>query len=318
MKSNPLPLVSVGVASFNNAPYLVHTLESIRTQDYSNWELIIVDDCSTDDSVLIVQKWLEEHSRINARLIVNSRNQGVCRVLNMFLAEARGEFISVIGSDDIYMPNKLSLQVKALSRLDDDYAMCYSDIIRINAEGEVLDQEEVVTWPQGKPEGFVMKELIKGNFIPAMSVLIRAPVLKKLNGFDEALSFEDWDMWLRIAREYKIKYVPIIAAKYRVHGKSAMSTRMQTLLESCLLLLSKHLDIDTTTDSLIHSKMSKLAQELYMSGSPKAKTWLMRTLRLQPNLRSIIYIILASLHISYEQAFQVGKYFTGFTFSNQN
>lgn len=294
------PLVTIGVASYNNANYIEETLDSINRQDYPNWELIIVDDKSTDNSVDVIKGWIKRNSMLPVRLITNELNQGVCKVLNLIIKEAQGLFLSTIGSDDIYLPNKLSIQVQAFQNLNENYAMCYSDIVRINKHGELLDGGRPVSSPQGTPEGEIFNSLLIGNFIPAMTQLTRLSVFRELGGFDESLTYEDWDMWLRIARQYRIKYVPGVVAQYRIHGRSAMTTRIQALIESTLQLLSKHIGISSDTDKIVQTKMAKLAQELYVAGSPKAESWLRLSWQWHPNLRTASFIAFSALGINYQ------------------
>lgn len=305
------PLVTVGVASYNNAEYIIDTLDSILYQSYLNWELIIVDDCSTDNSVQLIKDWINKHSSISASLIAHERNEGVCRVFNQILKEAQGEFLSIIGSDDLYMPAKISVQVEALRRLGSNYAMCYSDIVLIDSSGMLLNKGEPVVSEHGHPEGDVLCALLKGNFIPAMGQLTRTAVCREVGGFDEQLIVEDWDMWLRLARLYKVKYVPGIVAQYRIHGRSAMATRAQAIIESCLLLISKHLGVNATADKIAHVKLTGLACELYELNGPTAGIWLNRTWKWKPSKRSVLYAVMTKAGISYSQAVRVRKRIRG-------
>ena len=311
MNIHGIPLVTVGVASFNNSTYLCETLDSIRQQEYPNWELIIVDDCSGDESIELVHQWLEEHPEVLGRLIVHEQNRGVSCVLNRILSEAKGEFLSVIGSDDLYESNKISNQVRALQELPADYAMCYSDIVLIDSRGDYINAGAKVVSPQGHPEGNVFSELLRSNFIPAMGQLTRTAACREVGGFDEQLVVEDWDMWLRLACRYKVKYVPGVVAKYRIHGRSAMATRAQALLVSCLQLISKHLGVSAATDEIAHVKLTQLACELYELGGPTAGDWLNRTWKWKPSKRSILYSAMTKVGISYSQAVRVRKKIRG-------
>lgn len=302
IKLHDTPMVTVGVASFNNAAYICETLDSIRQQDYSNWELIVVDDCSSDNSVELIRQWLDENPEVVGHLIVHEQNRGVSCALNGILREAKGEFISTIGSDDLYQPNKLSSQVRALQELSAEYAMCYGEIVLIDSNGDCLNKGQPVISPQGHPEGNILKDLLRGNFIPAMGQLTRTAACREVGGFDEQLVVEDWDMWLRLARLYKVKYTPGIVAKYRIHGRSAMATRAQALLESCLLLVSKHLGVSVAADEVAHAKLAGLACELYVLGGPTAGMWLERTWKWKPSGRSTLYAVMAKAGISYPQA----------------
>lgn len=114
--NNNFPLVSVSVASFNNAAYIRETLDSIRDLDYPNLELLVVDDASRDDSVAVIEGWLAEHPDFNARLLVHTTNKGLCAVCNAAVQGTSGEYFCLIGSDDIYLPGKLRVQVAQIGR----------------------------------------------------------------------------------------------------------------------------------------------------------------------------------------------------------
>lgn len=303
-----LPLVSIGVASFNNAPYIRETLASIVAQDYPNWELIIVDDCSSDNSVEVVRAWMVEHPNIPARLIEHSRNQGVCRVLNQIIEAAKGEFVSTIGSDDNYLPNKLRAQVQAFAQLDDSYGMVYSDIVKIDAAGLPLNGGQTLLADHATPEGNIFEHLLTENFIPAMGQLTRTAVYRALGGFDEKLLFEDWDMWLRVAKEYHVKYVPIVAAQYRIHDRSATFQRRAQMAEACAELLSKQLGVSASADAIIARQLAHYAESLYWLADTKAAYWLgkawqqgrgRRTLALLTFAR--LGVAIAKLHHSYSR-----------------
>lgn len=293
------PVVTIGIASYNNASYVRETLDSLIVQDYAAIQIVIVDDCSPDNSVQIIEEWLLEHPEVDAQFIRHPTNRGVCAVCNRILAESKGEFMCLVGSDDTYLPDRIRKQVQAFQDLGPEYAMCYSDVVNIDKDGNLLNDGRPVMWTQGHPEGEVFHALLARNFIPAMAQLVRVSVYRELGGFDESLSYEDWDMWLRIARQYRIKYVPGVVAKYRVHVRSAMTARLRALTESSMPILLKHLNIDRATDKLVHIQMAKVARELYTVGSPQAKQWLLHTWKWQPDWRSKVYVAMAGLGIPY-------------------
>lgn len=292
--STDLPLVTVGIASFNNAPYLRETLESIRLQVYPHVEIIVVDDASGDGSVDIVRAWLNEHPEVNGRLICHETNLGVCRVCNDIVTNSKGEFISIVGSDDIQLPNKLSSQVPLLQNASLKIGVIFGDVEHINGASALI--EAPVEWPKAS-SGDLFLPLLKVNFIPAMSTLVRRNCYDKVGLYDEGLGYEDWDMWLRIAREYQFLYYPPVTAYYRIHGNSATFKRRQQMLESSLKLLQKHRGHSPEADKLIANHTRQLAESLYQIGSKQARYWLMQAVWQAPTKLSISLLIMATLGI---------------------
>lgn len=308
------PLVTVGVASYNNATYLAATLDSIAQQDYPNWELIIVDDSSSDNSAVIASNWLEAHPNVKGKLFALTSNEGVCRVFNRVVKESAGEFLSIIGSDDLYLPGKLSLQVEAFSKLSAKYGLVYSDITNIDENGLPLYNAAPVLAQHSKPEGDVYLEVLTGNFIPAMGQLMRMCVFEEIGLFDEQLAYEDWDMWLRLTQKFQVKYVPGIVARYRLHSRSASEARKRQLADASLLLLSKHLGQGPITDRIIAGHFARYVETLAWLDSPDATRWLRHTLALQPQARTLVLLALTStgltlprLHRWYRRLWPVKK-----------
>lgn len=291
------PLVSIGVASFNNAAYITETLDSINYQTYSNWELLIVDDASTDESVRVISDWLEAHPAITARLIQNPLNRGICHTFNRFLSEAKGEYISIIGSDDRFLSNKLSRQVTILEGAPADTGVVYSDVSKINARGDIIEPSVYATG-QIKPfSGDVWLEMLKTNFLGAMTVLIRRECFTRLGFFDEQLAYEDWDMWLRISREYNFVYQPEVTCHYRIHGASVLHKKRPQIIESSLLLLQKQAGISAAGDVLIAGHLRDLSEQLYLLGSPASTLWLRRSWQQHRHLRGLALLAASQLGV---------------------
>lgn len=265
------PLVTVGVASFNNASYIHETLESIRKQTYPNLEILIVDDASTDDSVTIIEAWLAEHPEVNGQLILHKENRGICTACNSLLDNAKGEYFSVVGSDDVYLPDKLAHQVPLLHNAAPEFGVLTSEIEFMDEEGNTLPKpiDFAIAHP---PEVFL--SLLKGCFIGAVGVLVKRSCFEKVGKYDEQLPFEDWDMWLRISKEYKFLYSPKISARYRRHRKTFFETRKRQTEEGALQLLNKHRGISPEADTIIKDQICLRSELLYQIGSPQAAHWL--------------------------------------------
>lgn len=299
MKNHVTPLVTIGVASYNNEAYILETLNSIVSQTYNDWELIIVDDFSKDNSVHIIEEWIKLHKNYKILFIKNPANNGVCKVLNAIILNANGYYLSTIGSDDIYVDDKIEQQVNAMLNVSSDVAMCYSSVLKIDENGGLINNGETLPNKSVIHEGHIFVDLLESNFIPAISHLTKLDVLKKLNGFDEGLTFEDWDMWLRVAKDFKIIYVPMISAKYRIVSTSAWNTRSVKFYESTNHLLAKHLGYNVEGDEIIKNHINKNAELIYKNGGTSAARWLKQRWYNQHSLTAAILYVMAVLHLPY-------------------
>ncbi|MCB2408505.1 glycosyltransferase [Hymenobacter sp. BT178] len=289
-----MPLVTVGVASYGNEAYLRETLESIRLQTYPNVELIIVDDASPDQSVAVAEAWLAEHPEVNGKLIRHTTNLGVCRVCNDIVTQAQGEFVCIIGSDDVYLPDKLATQVPLLLNAPPEVGVITSAIEFMDAAGNTIPQPNDFAIPH--PEDIFLT-LLKSCVVAAMSVLMRRSCFDKVGLYDESLPFEDWDMWLRLSREYKFVYSPKVSARYRRHGNAVFDTRKRQMEEGSLMLLNKHRGASPEADVIIKAQTRLRSELLYQIGSPKAAHWLKVRWEDSRDVVSRVLYILAKLGV---------------------
>jgi glycosyltransferase involved in cell wall biosynthesis len=298
MEHQSLPLVSIGVASYNNSAYILETLDSIRHQTYSNWELFVVDDASTDDSVTLISNWLKSHPELDASLLVNDRNMGICYTFNRFLSQARGNYISIIGSDDIFLPGKVTSQVALLEGAPSNVGIVFSDLSKIDAVGNLIVPSVYATGEIKPFSGKVWLEMLDTNFLGAMTVLIRSECLTQVGTFDENLAYEDWDMWLRISREFDFLYQPEITCHYRVHGNSVLHRRRATIIDSSLKLLQKHTGVSPASDAIIARHLREFSEQLYLLGSPDSVQWLTRSWQENRHWRGLAILAAARLGVA--------------------
>ncbi|NJK98763.1 MAG: glycosyltransferase [Bacteroidales bacterium] len=174
------PLVSIGIASYNNATYIGQTLDSIKNQSYPNIELIIVDDSSTDNSKETITNWLSANN-YPANFIVNTENVGLSRVSNIILNNSNGKYYQILGSDDFLDLNKISKQLELLEKDPDTSALIYSDALVIDSNDEIHSNsiwKYFNNYTNPMPEGYIFKQILSANFIPALSVLVRTEYAK--------------------------------------------------------------------------------------------------------------------------------------------
>lgn len=245
-----LPLVSVVTCSYNNAAYIIDTLDSIKRQTYGNIELIIVEDGSTDNSVELITGWLSTYTG-KYKFIRHDINKGGAIPYNAGLAHATGKYYTTVDSDDTIMPEKIERQVTLLETSGAEVAAVYSDAYVIDADGK--QQEGLFIQRHRKfaqpPSGNIYGELLHGNFIPVMSLLIKRSVMAETGNYDEELVYGDYDMWLRIAKKYEVLFSDQISGSYRIRPGS-LSSSIQDWYSSDTKILLKHSDVLLPTERI--------------------------------------------------------------------
>jgi hypothetical protein len=235
------PLVTVFVGCYNQSCFVEECLDSVKHQTYPNLQVIIFDDCSKDNSVAVIDSWLKRH-RLDWQFIPHNRNIGICASLNEVLRLARGQYISMVAADDVWLPDKTSRQVKMMEQIPGEVGVLYSDAFQIDQNGKILPQMFIEAYRKFvvPPEGFLFDVLWEGNFIPAMTALIRRDCFTKVGMYDEDLCIEDWDMWMRISRKFRFAYENVPEARYRVISSSVVRTRSEALDMSVELFRLKY------------------------------------------------------------------------------
>lgn len=221
------PEATVVVICYNHEKFAVHALNSVKLQTFKDYELVIIDDCSNDDSVRVISTWIAE-SKLPAKFIVHKRNVGLCRTLNEALQHARGNFFTIISADDTWEPKKLELHINLFRNSSQDVAVIYSDVTHIDTNGAVLIDSHLKNYfsLSEPPSGKLFPFLSERNFIPAIGTTMRTSILKDLGGYDEKLRYEDYDMWLRISHSHQFRYCPGIVAAWRILSTSLTHTEI--------------------------------------------------------------------------------------------
>jgi glycosyltransferase involved in cell wall biosynthesis len=263
-----LPLVSIIAICYNHSKYLVETLNSIKNQTYANIELLIIDDHSTDNSVEVIQNWIVKNNS-NCKFIAHQKNQGLCKTLNEALDVVEGEFYQGVACDDILQLEKIEIQINDFRLCNEEYCVVYSDAYIIDNEANLLYGRFIQRYKPKLtklPSGNILNELLNSNFIPAMSVLIKTNIVKELGGYDENITYEDYDLWLRISRKYKFYYSDYVSCKYRLHNNNMHSSpefKQQQLINS-YNIFKKHIDL-----TIPNKKLKNIIKKMYESGSYK-------------------------------------------------
>jgi len=188
-------------------------MQSVLSQTYKNYELIVVDDKSTDESPAIIEKFQMQHPEIT--FIRLEKNGGICKAFNTAFKICSGDFIIDLAADDILLPDHLERGVKIFETIDDSYGVIFGDAELIDAQGKLLCLHSERYPHYTIPQGNVYESLIERYFICSPTMMFRRAVIEALGGYDETLSYEDFDFWIRSSRIFKYRYEPHILVKKR-------------------------------------------------------------------------------------------------------
>jgi len=206
--AGPTPRVSVIIPVYNQAAFLKEAIDSILAQTWKGFELIVVDDGSTDGSGDIARSY-------GARVrVFRKTNGGGASAMNLGIREARGEWIAPLSSDDLWEPNKLEAQLREAAA-HPEAGLLYTDYITFDLEGRVLGHIDCA------PRGNARQNRIyflRGCYINGSTVLIRRSVLDAVGLYDETERYApDYDLWLRITAKFPARHVALPLVRYRIH-----------------------------------------------------------------------------------------------------
>lgn len=208
-------LISVIMAAYNAEKTIKKAIESVLTQTYHNFELLVINDCSTDDTAKVIQGINDKRIRI----IHNEQNSGVSYTRKHGLEEARGEWIAILDSDDIWAPNKLEKQMK-LQR-EKNAELIFTGSAFIDSDGNSID------WILHVPEKIAYRQLLKQNLVSNSSVLVRKKIYAENYTIGDQMH-EDFAIWLKILKAGIEAYgidEPLLT--YRLSAVSKSSNKMR-------------------------------------------------------------------------------------------
>ncbi|GAB3636312.1 hypothetical protein GCM10027422_19020 [Hymenobacter arcticus] len=218
------PLVTIVALCHNHASFLRAALDSILAQDYPHLEVWLVDDASHDGSPAILREYAQAHP--GWHLLLLPHNMGNCRAFNQAFFQSKGEFIIDFATDDQLLPQRISQQVALFKALPASYGVVYSNCELINEVGQSLglhqrpDPRHPGQLHPRPATGWVFADVLARYFISAPTMLMRRATLLALGGYDEALSYEDFDFWVRASRDWQFHYQPEVTTRKHKHPRS--------------------------------------------------------------------------------------------------
>ena len=226
-----MPKVSVIIPAFNCMTYLPIAINSVLDQTFRDWEVIIVNDGSTDN----IETWFSTLDNPNIQLI-NQLNQGSAVARNTGLSHASGEYIAFLDADDIWVSSKLEEQVNVLDQ-EPKVGLVYSWVGSIDAEGNIKGKTRKNSY-----SGNVFKDIAKHDILECGSTpMIRRSCFDTVGIFDPALAYAQvWDMWIRIAAKFQFQVIEKTLIYYRYHLEN-YSKNWHRIEENCSLIIEKNL-----------------------------------------------------------------------------
>jgi len=232
-----LPHVSVVIPTYNYGHYLADAVRSALDQTWTAREILVVDDGSTDDTQRVLQEFA------GAVRVITKKNSGLSAARNTGIAAATGAFIAILDADDVWMPHKLERQM-AVFRDAPDTGIVSCAALQVDAHRRPV---QVLPCPSTADPGALRRELALRNVVSGGSAaLVRRECFDLVGGFDESLrSSEDWDMWLRIARHFPIRFVEEPLVSIRVTGDNMSGLRhAERMLANELRVIDKQVAED--------------------------------------------------------------------------
>lgn len=269
------PTITVIIPTYNRADMLADSVKSVLDQTYQDFEIIIVDDFSNDNTKDVVASFGD--SRI--RYIRHDINRGEAAARNTGIKNARGIYIACHDSDDLWHSDKLEKQVHVISGSSSQLGVVYSGFWKVKAGKKTYIP---FLWVK-KKNGDIHKELLKGNFVGTPTVLIKRECFDKAGMFNEGIfNIVDWEMWLRVSEHYHFAIVdePLVTANYDTDN---ISSNNESLLRGMQYILDEYFDEIKQDGKLLMNYYFVLGNLLLSSGNDSdALGYLIKALKARP------------------------------------
>ena len=235
------PLVSVVIPAYNHENFISECLLSVVNQTYKKIEIIVIDDGSSDKTKERIEEFLKQHK--NSITFIKQKNKGLIQTLNDSLEIINGDFVAFLASDDFWLPNKIDTQVSSVKNIE-NFSFVFSDCFFLygNEKTSVLYSDYKLKLKKiiSGIAPNMSETLLKENIVVTPTVMINRKILSKVGAFDGNLAIEDYDMWLRLAKEAPVVYINEPLAYYRLHN-SNFSKKNKLMLKGVLDTHKKNL-----------------------------------------------------------------------------
>jgi glycosyltransferase involved in cell wall biosynthesis len=226
------PLISVILPTYNRAPLIGKSIQSVLQQTWTHFELLVIDDGSSDNTDDVVKSINDP--RIT--YVKYSENRGANHARNVGVKTAKGDYLAFQDSDDEWYPEKLEMHLNAFRNASSDIGVVYSGFYKITGSKKTYIPGKQIS----RKEGDILQELLKDNFISTPSVLIRRACFETAGDFDESLPrLQDWDLFIRLARDYRFKYIDQVTY-HQYHTPNNISSNQGAKYEALEIIINKY------------------------------------------------------------------------------
>lgn len=296
------PMVSIVIPTYNTGEYIQYTLESVFKQTYEDFEVIVVDDGSTDDTKEVLQVYME---RIR---YIYQENSGRSEARNTGIKAAKGKYVAFLDSDDLWTPGKLETQIDILEK-NHDIDFLFGDKQRFSNDGRIIIHS--MFKEKGYDEIFfgdslyvrdAYKKLLDEPFIPTGTVIMKRDCFDEAGLFDKDIYAEDWDFWLRVALFKNMAYANELWELERDRPGSG-SKNLKAVYESNIKTIEKHereykdflsnLDIDLKNK--LHENYKNFGYFLMKNEKLLSREYFKKSLSRRFNLRVMVYFLITYL-----------------------
>ncbi|TDD96194.1 glycosyltransferase family 2 protein [Flavobacterium cellulosilyticum] len=221
-------LVTVICSCFNHAKFVTDSIQSVLNQSYKNIQIIIVDDCSTDDSVSVIENFIIQFPQI--LFIKNTSNLGLTKSFNNAVKLAKGDYLVDLAADDVLFPDCITIQLETFKNTTlKNLAIVYGNAEIISEKGDHFsynfEVDSNLKTSKKRISGDLYAKIISlETTICSVSAMLKKSVFDELKGYDERLSFEDLDYWIRVSRFYTIEFIDAILVQKRKTPNSLHSS----------------------------------------------------------------------------------------------
>ncbi len=221
-------LVSIITPTYNSSDYILLTINSVITQTYKNWEMLIVDDCSTDDTVKKIKVFIEENNETRIRVFTKDKNSGAAVSRNRAIREAKGRWIAFLDSDDIWEPFKLEEQVSFMEKNGYHFSNTYYS--QIDDYGNSLHKTVI------SPQKITKLKMVCFDWVGCLTVMYDADYVGSIQIPENIKKRNDYAMWLMVIEKCDCYCYPKVCAHYRVRQGSISRVSIPTLIKHHVIL----------------------------------------------------------------------------------
>ena len=251
--------VSIIVPTYNRAHFIAEAINSVLNQTFRDFEMIVVDNYSSDNTESVVKSYNDERIRY-----FKNRNNGLISInRNYGIKKSRGAYIAFLDDDDLWLPEKLAKQVDILDS-NNELGLVYSDSYIIDRDGH--EREQTYFYSRKPLGGNVFDELLQNSPIPLLTVMVRREVLDKVGEFNPRYKIaQDYDLWLRIVEYYPVDFMEQPLAKFRVHSESSYQRNIVVAYQEELQIMDYWLNRIKDRGKGLIGKVKKKRAGLHLS-----------------------------------------------------